>query len=523
MRSVTCSLFLLWPLAALSASCTTEAALAVDRASEFATNDAASHRVHHVIIVMQENHSFDNYLGALAYAPNTPYRPAPAAGCPHDDHRCVDGLTCQPAAGALVCANANLAADGTTVHAFHDPNRCVLPDLDHEWLGSHREVNFDQPNAARSEPRLDGFVRVNDELSPPDAAHETMGFYHQDDLPFYYELAQRFAISDRFFSSLVGPTFSNRAYLAAATSFGHLTTADQIPPPGGYRPIPGTIFDLLDRNEVSWANYFQDVPQGASFRPFGPLASDPHFAPLSVFLAQAAGVPGAGDLPAVSFVDPAFGVLGLAAENDEHPPTDIQRGQAFVAQVIGAVRSGPAWSDSVIFVVWDEHGGFYDHVAPPPAVAPDDVEPGQCADRSAPPASLLPGGGAECHDNLHFDPATSVAVAIALCPALAEDPTGPYPAGCARFDQLGVRVPFIAVSPFARRQYVSHTVADHTSILAFLETVFLPPLRGERQHLTERDRAADNLLDLFDFVHAPSRDTAVGAAAPPASDCTPSP
>jgi phospholipase C len=475
------------------------------------------HKLKHVIVVMQENHSFDNYFGALAYAPGSPYHVPRAGGCRADDHRCVDGLRCTvDGGGVLRCSNANLDDDGSTVLAFHDPNRCIKPDLDHEWLGTHREVNFDQPNDTRRHPLMNGFVRVNDQTEQHDdggespTEDETMGFYNQDEIPFYYGLAQQFAISDRFFSPMLGPTFPNRAYFAAATSFGHVSTADQIPPLGGYRPITGTIFDLLDRNQVSWADYFQDVPQAASFRPL----IDPHFLPLPVFLAQAAGV---GDLPQVSFVDPAFGLLGTALENDEHPPTDIQRGQAFVSQVVNAVRNGPRWSDSVIFIVYDEHGGFYDHVPPPPAVAPDRIQPGQCADLSNPPASLQPGGGAGCNDNPRGDPNTSVAEAIALCPQLAANPTGPYPAGCARFDQYGVRVPFVAVSAFARPRYVSHTVADHTSILAFIETVFL----DHHQHLTERDRRADNLLELFDFVHAPSLNTPVGVAAPPLADCTP--
>jgi phospholipase C len=191
--------------------------------------------------------------------------------------------------------------------------------------------------------------------------------------------------------------------------------------------------------------------------------------------------------------------------------------------VINAVRNGPHWADSVIFIVYDEHGGFYDHVPPPPAYPPDPIEPGQCADRSNPPASLKPGGGAECSHNLHGPSNTSVAQAIALCPALAANPTGPYPAECARFDQYGVRVPLLAVSPFSKPQYVSHVIADHTSILAFIETAFLPLVHGQRQHLTERDRNADNLLDLFDFDRSPSLRATVGVAAPPAIDCTPPP
>lgn len=483
------------------------------------------HKVKHVVVVMMENHSFDNYFGALAYAPGSPYHRPAGTACSADDHRCVDGLSCEVDATGLRCSNANLDDDGSLVTAFHDPNRCAQPDPDHGWTATHREVNFAQPNDTRVSAPMDGFVRVNNENEPAEGEttpeDETMGFYHQDEIPLYYQLAQSFAISDRFFASMLGPTFPNRAYFLAGTSFGHLVTSDEVPPGNGYQPINGTIFDLLDRNGVSWADYFTDVPQGASYRPFGSTLIDPAFLPVAVFLAQAAGLPGAGELPAVSFVDPGFGLLGSASSSDEHPPTDIQRGQAFVSQVVNAMRNGPFWRDSVIFIVYDEHGGFYDHVSPPPAVAPDAIQPGQCADLSNPPASLQPGGGAECNDNLLGDPNTTVAEAIKLCPALAADPTGPYPAECARFDQFGPRVPFMAISPFSRPQYVSHTVADLTSILAFIETVFLPATRGGRQHLTERDRQAHNLLDLFDFSRAPSLNTPVGQAGLPAVDCTP--
>ena len=534
------TLCLILPLASLLGACAADppvadsSAAAADSAASASRDHDGIHKVKHVIIVMQENHSFDNYFGALAYAPGSPYHGPDHAGrhdgdgddrrgCRPDDHRCVDGLRCTvDAAGAFHCANANLDDDGSTVHAFHDANRCVQPDLDHSWRSTHREVNFAHPNDTRRHAPMNGFVLVNDETEQHDGGtespteDETIGFYNQDELPFYYGLANGFAISDRFFSSVLGPTFPNRAYLVAATSFGHVTTNDTFPPPGGYKPITGTIFDLLEANNVSWADYFQDVPQGGAFRQFSATAIDPHFFPLPVFLAQAAGAPGLPALPAVSFVDPNFGLFGAAAENDEHPPTDIQRGQAFVSQVINAVRNGPRWEDSVIFVVYDEHGGAYDHVAPPRAAHPDGIGPGQCADLSNPPASLAPGGGAECHENL-IGAASSLEDSIELCPALEADPTGPFPRACANFDQLGVRVPFLAISPFSRRHYVSHEVADHTSILAFVEAAFLPG----HQHLTERDAHAYDLHDLFDFAHAPSLDAAVGRAAPPADDCTP--
>jgi len=143
---------------------------------------------------------------------------------------------------------------------------------------------------------------------------QTMGFYNQADIPFYYDLATNFAVNDRYFASLLGPTFPNRSYLLAATSFGHLTTSDTFPPPGGYKPITGTIFDLLDKNKVNWADYFQDAPQGGSFRLFSATAADPHFLPLPLFLAQASGAPGAAGLPSVSFIDPNFGLAGRVRE-----------------------------------------------------------------------------------------------------------------------------------------------------------------------------------------------------------------
>jgi phospholipase C len=503
-------------------------------------------KVNHIIVVMQENHSFDNYFGALPYAPGGPYH-SPGGflgddgtrGCRPGDHHCVDGLSCmKDAAGDLHCFNSNIDGDHHSVFAFHDSRRCVMPDLDHSWFGSHEEANFFHPNDALGDPRNNGFVLVNDATEQIDGGVEnatedqTMNFYNQNELPFYYDLAQKFAIDDRYFASVVGPTFPNRSYLLAGTSFGHVTTSDTFPPPGGYKPITGTIFDLFDSKHVTWADYFQDVPQGGTFRLFSATGVDPHFFPLKVFLAQAAGIPipGLPPLPSVSFIDPNFGVLGgAAAENDEHPPTDIQKGQAFVSQVVNTLRNGPYWKDSIVLITYDEHGGSYDHVAPPRASqghqrTPDGIAPGQCADLSNPPASLQPGGGAECAVNLLSATDTSVKDAEALCPELTENPAGPYPEHCASFDQLGFRVPFIAVSPFSKPQYVSHTVGDHASMLALIERRFLSGPGSEDDsalHLTRRDQHADPLLDLFDFDEAPSLNTQVTVAQPPAVDCTP--
>jgi phospholipase C len=491
-------------------------------------------KVNHIIIVMQENHSFDNYFGALAYAPGSPYHMPGSGygGCEPDDHSCVDGLSCLvDASGALHCFNSNLDDNGNQVFAFHDSRRCVAPDLNHSWFPTHQEANYLNPDNTLGQSLSDGFVRVNDLTEQIDNGMEsptddqTMSFYNQNEIPFYYDLAQKFAISDRHFSSVLGPTFPNRSYLLAATSFGHLTTNDTLPPPGGYKPITGTIFDLLDKNGVTWADYFQDAPQGASFRIFSSTSIDPHFLPLSVFLFQAA----TGSLPSVSFVDPNFGLTGTTLENDEHPPTDIQRGQAYVSRVVNAVRNGPNWKDSIIFLTYDEHGGFYDHAAPPPArqnhaLTPDGIAPGQCADLSNPPASEQPGGGAECASNLIGSTDTTVKEAIQLCPALAANPTGPYPANCPNFNQLGIRIPFVAISPFSKPHYVSHTIGDHTSLLALIEKRFLSTAGNygtTPAHMTLRDRYANTLESMFDFYHSPSLNTPLTQAQPPTNDCTP--
>lgn len=467
--------------------------------------------VNHIIVIVQENHSYDNYFGALAYTPGSIYHNGNGA-CSSTDHACVDGLTCKSSGGNLTCSNSNINNEGETIHATHSNTRCIT-DPDHSWYGEHLDLNWNDPNDALGDTLNNGYERDDEPLN----GDEVMNYYTQADLPFYYSLAQKFAISDRHFAGTVGPTFPNRSYLETATSFGHLTTSDAVPPPGGYKPITGTIYDLLNNAHVSWADYFQDVPTDIFFDEVDVV----HNLPLDLFYLQAAGI---GTLPSVVFVDPDLGVEGNTLENDEHPPTDIQRGQHFVSQVVNAVRNGPYWKDSIIFITWDEGGGFYDHAVPPRAAQsgkrnPDGIYPGQCADLSDPPASQQPGGGAECSYNLTGGD-TSAGDAEELCPALKADPTGPYPASCAAFDQLGVRVPFIAVSPFSKANYVSHTVTDHTSILALIEKRFLDS-SGTPASMTNRDKDANTAEDMFDFTTSPSLRTAVTEAAPPATDCTP--
>lgn len=450
-------------------------------------------KVRNLIVMMQENHSFDNYLGALPYMPGSPYHAGP---CASTDNACVDGLTCTAdAGGVLTCTNVNPDATSTAVTAFHDPRLCVSPDLDHTWFGTHHEVNFIDPNNAIA-GLMDGFVRQNDVSPQPDSGEtatddDTMGFYTQDDLPYYYGLAKTFALDDRYFASTLAMTVPNRFYEFAGTSFGHLitSTGESIPPdPKGYQPINGTIFDLLDKHGVSWGEYVDTGDVTELGIPYGALVhtpQPPHFQTFDDFISQAKK----GKLPSVSFID--FGI-----SNSEHPPFDIRAGEAKVADVINTVRNSPTWKASLIIFTYDEHGGAYDHVTPPAAVLPDAIPPGQCADNSSPPGSRTPGNGAQCDDSKNQ--------AQKLCAQAASGEP------CSTFDQYGIRLPFIVISPFAKPSYVSHTVGDHGSILALIENRF-----ALKDRLTTRDAQANDLEDLFDFDHSPSLHAKIRPAFPP--------
>ncbi|MDQ1466676.1 MAG: phospholipase, partial [Actinomycetota bacterium] len=169
-----------------------------------------------------------------------------------------------------------------------------------------------------------------------------------------------------------------------------------------------------------------------------------HVFPISQYYADAAN----GTLPQVSFVeaDP-FGDVNT--ESDEHPPANVQVGQKFTHDIVNALVNSPDWASAAMFLTYDEHGGYYDHVSPPAAVPPDDIPP-----------MVAPG-----------DPFNA-------------------------FNRYGVRVPTTVISPYSSPHHVSHVVYDHTSILKFIETRYgLPPL-------TRRDAAADPMLDMFDFSHA---------------------
>jgi phospholipase C len=247
-------------------------------------------------------------------------------------------------------------------------------------------------------------------------------------------MAKTFPIGDRYFSSVMAQTYPNRRFLIAGTALGDVSTngsgISQTDAPNG------TIFDRLDAHGISWKNYYPDVPSVALFFPeYTNNQKNGKVVHFEQFYKDAAS----GSLPAVSLVDP---YVNFSEENG-----DISIGEAYAASIIDAVLQSPAWHKTALIWTYDEHGGWYDHVSPVPAVRPDNVPP----EITVPP-----------------------------------DQPGAY-------DYTGFRVPCAVVSPWAKRNHVSHVVYDHTSILKFIEAKWNLPA------LTYRDANAHNMLDFFDF------------------------
>ena len=264
-------------------------------------------------------------------------------------------------------------------------------------------------------------------------------------------MASSFATSDAWFSPALDRTQVNRMYMFAATSQGYAY------PPGtdaaDNAPITATmIFDLLQKAGISWKVYETDpdstyLTQFAEYAPPNELPAN--VVPATQFLTDAQ----AGTLPSVAFIEG-----GYSSGLDEHPDNNVQLGAQYVASLINGFMASPSWSDSVFILTYDEAGGLYDHVAPQPAVNPDGIAP----------VDLEPGD---------------------IC-------TAPGGSNC-DFNYTGFRVPLIVISPFTKKNYVSHTVTDYTAMLKFVETRF------NLSSLTQRDAAQIDMTEFFDFQNVP--------------------
>jgi phospholipase C len=427
-------------------------------------------KIKHIVVLMMENHSYDNYLGTLA---------GRGEGLPVDDSGVPNAV--------------NKLSDGREFTSWHLPSTSqTAGNPTQTWNASH---------IADADDNCGGFAEaVFKTVKGADPA-VPMGYWTEADLPFYHGLAKIFPVADRWFCSCLGPTFPNRRFLISGTAHGLI---DDLPWDLLDYPAAGTIFDLLTKNHINWVNYHNVHPvrvllsrllggfglpallrlalvgrwlpeatnafKGnksftADLYPLGIFGSLRHLRTTQRFFDDAKN----GKLPPVSIVDPDFGLYS------EENPQDIQNGEAFSAKVINAVMRGPDWESTLLIWTYDEHGGYYDHVPPPPAVAPDDVPARnwQLSHRWVQRLLklLVPKLLAELHN--------------------ADD-------GPVTYDRYGYRVPAVIVSPYARKDCVLHDEFDHTSILKLIEEKWnLPPL-------TRRDAAATSPLGALDLDAPPA-------------------
>jgi len=505
--------------------------------------------IDHVIFMLQENHSFDNYFGML-----NPYRQTPQPNGEvwniGDDGNTynVDGIDDK------LTTISNEDDEGTSFPLFKFTSTCIDDDSS-DWLASYGDVN--RYNFLTTRPILmDGFVHTAEgydtscaqpgsgcsgTYTKPTNGRLAMGYYDQRLLNYYYYMASQFALSDRWFSPVASKSIDNRI-----ATFTGGTTQGLVKDPGGDDHLPqlgiSNIFEELDKAGVSWKIYFTvtqgyclndddclgganaaypatdfsnlsysykylyDNPSGAACIPPTQPSSvvgdvpnsyciDPdHINWLSTYRSDLTN----GTLPSFAFIEAGY------ANNDEHPGSgqSILLGQAQVAMVVNAFMNSTSWKDSVFFFSYDEGGGPYDHVPPVPGHSNDYTDPalGTIPDISS--IAVNPDTTAQ-QPNLYFPCVpTAPGTPTTHCDLDTTDPganSGDAAAVQGFAAQLGFRLPNIIISPFTRRHYVSHTPMDHTAVLRFVEDRFI----GNHKYLTNRDAAQPNLLEFFDFTGIP--------------------
>jgi phospholipase C len=520
-----------------TATATGSRGVATATATVTVTAAASVQAINHVIFMLQENHTFDNYFGML-----NPYRQANGWNVGDDGVQYnVDGIDDK------LTTIDNEDDQGTSFPLFKFTSTCV-DDLSSAWLESYGDVNRYDFLADRP-INMDGFVHnaegYANSCSQPGAGgtcagsftdttgQRSMGYYDQGFLNYYYYMASQFAVSDRWFSPVASKSIANRI-----ATFTGGTTQGLVKDPGGdddlgQLDIPN-IFQELDQANVSWKIYYTvtqgfcldeddcDASASAAYpatdfsnltysyqylyeNPSGAACTAPtqassvvgdssnsfcidpnHIAPLSQYFTDLTN----RALPSFAFIEAGYG------NNDEHPGSgqSILLGQAQVANIVNSLMTSPEWASSAFFLSYDEGGGPYEHVPPVPGHSNDftDASLGSIPDISSITVNpdtfnpCVPAGGTP---TLH-------------CDLDSTDP-GANPGDAAAIQgfaaQIGFRLPNIVISPFTRRHYVSHVPMDHTAVIQFVESRFI----GASAHLTARDAAQPNLLDFFDFNKIP--------------------
>ncbi len=484
-----------------------------------ATFAATLQSINHIIFISQENRSFDEYFGAMRqyWADNgipdqafdgLPQFPTSApSGAPPTNPGCDPT---QPFPTSTWCfVNSN----SPPIQSFHYPSTCV-ENPSPSWSEAHRQWNSADPTSET--PLLNGFVQAGANVgrqyvntkgvySPyfDTNGYRVMGYYDGTDLNYYYALASAFSTSDRWFSPVMTRTPPNREYLIAGTSHGYVYQRGANPPLDTALIPSTTIFEALQNAGISWKIYINPKGTPCETRPtdvaclvgrsyihdfvFGnniknnPSAYTQNIVPITQFYTDAVN----GTLPQVAQIEPASSAALDEHPEDDDPPAGVapccsmQPGARFVSTLINAVmcgqnnsppsgtcNPGPSWADSVFILTFDEAGGFYDHVPPQKTVNPDGILP----------VDLKPN-----------DACYGATTPNTICD----------------FAYTGYRVPLVVVSPYAKKNFVSHQVRDATAILKLIESRFNLPA------LTARDAAQVGMDDpatgFFDFDNAPWR------------------
>ncbi|HEY3974158.1 MAG TPA: alkaline phosphatase family protein [Candidatus Sulfotelmatobacter sp.] len=453
------------------------------------TTPAGLTNVNHIIIFVQENRSFDHYFGAMRqyWAQNgiadqsfdglPQFNPASGIAPLQAAAPAIPGCDpSQPYPASDVC----VPDTSNPVTSFHFASECQ-EEQSPFWNESHVDWDYNDPEG-NSAAALNGFVisAGNDARQQSPVLMDTngvraMGYLDSSDLNYYYFMASNFATSDRWFSPAMDRTQINRMYLLAATSAGH---AHPLVAPE--TPLTNTtIFEALQNAGITWKiyvdtdgttcgsaptascllnySYINEFAYGAT------IVGSPTLSQNLVSLTQFTTDLQNGTLPQVALIEPPS-----SAGLDEHPsdydtsaPVDVQAGAQFASSLINALMTSSSWSDSVMLFTYDEAGGFYDHVSPQPMASPDGIAP----------LDLAPGD---------------------IC-----DSTGTTGGGTCNFNYTGYRIPLIVISPFAKKNFVSHQVRDYTAMLALIEERFNLP------SLTQRDATQPDMSEFFDFTNKP--------------------
>lgn len=394
-------------------------------------------KIRHVVVLMLENRSFDNVFGWLYDPANKP----PYDKVPSD----FEGLSGKDLFNLMPGPNgAKIPAGKTTDPRSPQPNPGEPFEDVYSQIYDEAKVPFAQvPATPPHAANMGGFIRNYAVQKPaPTDPSIIMNSLTPETLPVLSSLAHNYAICDQWFASIPTQTFCNRSFVHAGTSSGYVNNGG-----GGHLFVNDTptIFDLLEAAERSW-NVFHGGWLIESFtfltqKRLWKYALTPHFAHFKEFLARAAKKDG---LPAYSFIEPVyFDSMVWGPQNDMHPewayefygPSSVHHGEELIWSIYQAIRNSPDWDSTLLLILFDEHGGCYDHVPPPSA--PD------CKIAIAPDKRIIPAG---------------------------------QPGGIGfKFDRLGPRVPAIAISAYTPPQTRLHTVFEHTSVLSTVVNCFTLP------------------------------------------------